>query len=119
MENVSEIRHHISAVSETRKITNAMQMVSSARMKKFARYIPYNQVYYEKLQKTMKDILMSSSGISHPYLERHRGHRRSYIVMAGDKGMAGSYNEEVLDFAYKEITKYPGSRIASRWCHGK
>ncbi len=113
MENVSEIRHHISAVSETRKITNAMQMVSSARMKKFARYIPYNQVYYEKLQKTMKDILMSSSGISHPYLERHRGHRRSYIVMAGDKGMAGSYNEEVLDFAYKEIIKYPGSRIAA------
>ena len=113
MENVSEIRHHISAVSETRKITNAMQMVSSARMKKFARYIPYNEVYFQKLQSTMKDILMSSAGISHPYLETHRGHRRSYIVMAGDKGMAGSYNEEVLDFAYKEIMRYPGSRLAA------
>ena len=36
MQSVSEIRHHISAVEQTRKITSAMQMVSSARMKKFA-----------------------------------------------------------------------------------
>ena len=113
MENVSEIRHHIGAVSETRKITNAMEMVSSARMKKFARHIPYNQVYFEKLQSTMKDILKSSGNISHPYLERHRGHRRAFIVVSGDKGMAGSYNEEILEFAYKEIQRYPGSHIAT------
>ena len=42
MQNVSEIRHHIAAVGQTRKITNAMQMVSSARMRKFAVHIPYN-----------------------------------------------------------------------------
>ena len=40
MASVSEIRHHISAVDQTRKITNAMQMVSSARMKKFSGSIP-------------------------------------------------------------------------------
>ena len=47
---------------------------------------------------------MSSQNISHPYLESHRGHRRAYIVMAGDKGMAGSYNETVLSFAYQETS---------------
>ena len=113
MENVSEIRHHISAVGETRKITNAMEMVSSAKMRKFAGYIPYNQVYFEKLQSTMKDILMSSQNISHPYLDTHRGHRRAYIVIAGDKGMAGSYNDEILQFAYQQIQRYPGSHIAT------
>ena len=113
MENVSEIRHHIAAVGETRKITNAMELVSSAKMRKFSGYIPYNQQYFEKLQTTMKDILMSSQNISHPYLETHRGHRRAYIVMAGDKGMAGSYNETVLSFAYQEIQRYPGSHLAT------
>ena len=113
MENVSEIRHHISAVGETRKITNAMQMVSSAKMKKFSSYIPYNQVYFEKLQSTMKDILMSSQNISHPYLETHRGHRRAYIVISGDKGMVGSYNDEILNFAYRQIQRYPDRHIAT------
>ena len=45
MQNVSEIRHHIAAVGQTRKITNAMQMVSSARMRKFrfvSQYIPFH-----------------------------------------------------------------------------
>ena len=45
MENVSEIRHHIAAVGETRKITNAMELVSSAKMRKFSGYIPYNQQF--------------------------------------------------------------------------
>ena len=66
MESVSEIRHHIDAVSQTRKITSAMQMVSSARMKKFTRHIPYNNAYYRKLQTTMKDILESSQEVDHP-----------------------------------------------------
>ena len=105
MESVSEIRHHIDAVSQTRKITSAMQMVSSARMKKFTRHIPYNNAYYLKLQTTMKDILESSQEVDHPYLRTHRGHRRAYIVIAGDKEMAGSYNHNILNKAYEEIQK--------------
>ena len=46
MENVSEIRHHIAAVGETRKITNAMELVSSAKMRKFSGYIPYNPAVF-------------------------------------------------------------------------
>ena len=111
MQSVSEIRHHIGAVKETRKITNAMQMVSSARMKKFAVHIPYNHDYYKKLQSTMKEILESSQEVSHPYLQHHRGHRRTYIVISGDKGMAGSYNSTILNYAYKEIKEKPYSHL--------
>ena len=105
MASVSEIRHHISAVDQTRKITNAMQMVSSARMKKFSGSIPYNAEYFKKLRSTMKDILESSQGVDHPYLRTHRGHRRTYIVVAGDKEMAGSYNANILNMAYEEISR--------------
>ena len=77
MQSVSEIRHHINAVDQTRKITNAMQMVSSARMKKFSVHIPYNQLYFSRLQSTMKEILELSQNVEHPYLQTHRGHRRT------------------------------------------
>ena len=56
---------------------------------------------------------MSSQNISHPYLETHRGHRRAYIVISGDKGMAGSYNDEILNFAYRQIQRYPDRHIAT------
>ena len=60
MENVSEIRHHIAAVGETRKITNAMELVSSAKMRKFSGYIPYNQQYFEKLQTNCRKSYVGS-----------------------------------------------------------
>ena len=105
MAGIKEIKQRIESVQQTRKITNAMQMVSSARMRKFAVHIPYNNAYFLRLQSAMKDILESSQGVDHPYLRTHRGHRRAYIVVAGDKEMAGSYNLNILNMAYEEISK--------------
>ncbi len=113
MQSVSEIRRHIGAVDQTRKITSAMQMVSSARMQKFAVHIPYNTAYFRQLQSTMKDILASSQSVDHRYLRTHHGERRTYIVIAGDKEMAGSYNHNVLNMAYEEIRQYPGSYVVT------
>jgi F-type H+-transporting ATPase subunit beta len=111
MQSVSEIRRHMSAVGETRKITNAMELVSSARMQKFSQYIPYNTHYFQRLQSAMKDILDSASNISHPYLLHRRGTRRAYIVVAGDKGLAGSYNAAVLNFAMQEFQGHTVDRL--------
>ena len=80
-----------------------MQMVSSARMQKFAVIFPTTTLYFQRLQATMKDILESSQAIGAPLSPAHRGHRRTYIVMAGDKEMAGSYNHNILNKAYEEI----------------
>ena len=113
MQSVSEIRHHISAVGQTRKITSAMQMVSSARMRKFAGHIPYNTAYFQRLQSAMKDILESSQDVDHPYLQARRGERRTYIVIAGDKEMAGSYNHNILNMAYEEIRQHPDCYVVT------
>jgi ATP synthase F1 gamma subunit len=111
MQSVSEIRHHIQAVGETRKITNAMELVSSARMQKFSQYIPYNTHYFQRLQSAMKDILDSAAGVSHPYLQHRRGTRRAYIVIAGDKGLAGGYNAAILNFALEEFKGHTVDRL--------
>ncbi len=105
MDSISEIRHHISAVEQTKKITNAMEKVSSARMKKFAAQIPYNTEYFQEMQSIMKDILLSSTEIQHPYMAERPGSRRTFLVIAGDKGMAGSYNANILNMAYEAISQ--------------
>ncbi|MGI6498457.1 MAG: ATP synthase F1 subunit gamma [Oscillospiraceae bacterium] len=111
MQNISDIRHHINAVAETRKITGAMQMVASSHMKKVMSHIEYNQKYFVRLQSTMKGILESSQETVHPYLQSRGKDRRTYIVIAGDKGMAGSYNTNLLHFAHAELAAHPGSYL--------
>ena len=103
MQNVSELRAHIAAIEQTRKITNAMQLVSTSRLKRVMQHIAYNERYFQRVQSMMRDILELSAGWQHPYLTRREGKRRTLIVVAGDKGMAGAYNANVLSLAMEEL----------------
>ena len=99
MPQTLDLRRRMTAVSQTKKITGAMQIVSSTRMKRVMSRIEYNHRYFNTVQRTMKELLLSSRDISHPYLDDSRGNRRTCIVISGDKGLAGDYNAKVLEFA--------------------
>lgn len=103
MQNLNEIRHHIRAIEQTRKITNAMHLVSTARMKRVMPHVEYNRLYFSRVQAAMQDILSSGDGLEHPYLAEPGGARTTYIVISGDKGMAGGYNSSLLNFAWERI----------------
>lgn len=111
MQNTGEIRSHIRAVEQTRKITNAMYLVSSARMKKVMPHVDYNRRYFRRAQSAMQHILASGGEIEHPYLLDRGSENTTFIVIAGDKGMVGSYNEDVLKFAAQRIKAHPGCHV--------
>ena len=104
MPKPNEIRHHIGAVEQTRKITNAMQLVATARAKKVIPKMEYNEIFLQQVQATMKDLLLSPHLGDHPYLVWKSHQKRTYIVISADKGMAGGYNSAVLGLAWKEIS---------------
>ena len=111
MEKQNEIRHHINTVEQTRKITSAMEMVASTRFKRVMTHIQYNKLYFNKVQRTMKEILISATDIVSPYLiERPEG-RCTFIVISGDKGLCGPYNTNVLDHAYNIISEHPNPTL--------
>jgi F-type H+-transporting ATPase subunit gamma len=102
-----EIRHHIAAVEQTKKITGAMEMVSSTRMKRVMSHIEKNKRYFDSVQQTMKEILVTSHGMSHPYLrEVPENGRCAFIVISGDKGLCGSYNHTILQYALSNIQRH-------------
>lgn len=105
MEKSNEIRKHIGAVEETRKITNAMQLVSTSRLRRVMSHIEYNHRYFERIQVAMKDLLHVSSEINHPYITKRGSDRVTYIVIAGDKGLVGAYNFDVLNLAMQELSE--------------
>jgi len=111
MQKANEIREHISAIEQTRKITGAMEMISSNRMRQVMGHIEHNRKYFSYIRSTMREILESSQDVTHPYLvEREREHC-TYVVISGDKGFCGAHNATVLNYALERIRSRPGSAL--------
>lgn len=111
MQRTNEIRHHMAAVEQTKKITGAMEMISSNRMRQVMGHISHNRLYFNYIRTTMKELLISAEDITHPFLlERPRGHC-TFVVISGDKGLCGAHNASVLNFALEQINATPGSSL--------
>ena len=111
MQRPNEIRHHIAAIEQTRKITGAMEMISSNRMRQVMSHIEHNRRYFFYMRRTMKEILTSSQGVSHPFLIERERQQCTYVVIAGDKSLCGSHNSAVLNFAMGHLRANPGSSL--------
>ena len=107
MESIKEIRTHIDSVQQTLKITNAMYLISSSKLRKARRQLADAQPYFEKITQTISDILHRTSGVDHAYFDNRPGHphKVGYIVITGDKGLAGAYNHNVLKLVEEEMAK--------------
>ena len=113
MQKPNEIREHILAVEQTKKITGAMELISSTRMRQVMGHIEHNRNYFTYIRRTMKEILASSQDISHPFLyEREREHC-TYVVFSGDKGFCGAHNNNVLNFALSRIREHSGCGLVT------
>jgi len=111
MQKANEIREHISAIEQTRKITGAMEMISSNRMRQVMGHIEHNRNYFVYIRRTIKEILESTHDISHPFLHEREREHRTYVVISGDKGFCGAHNSTVLNFALERFKSRPGSGL--------
>lgn len=69
MESIKEIRVRIKSVDQTLKITNAMYLISSSKMRKARQQLNGVHPYFQKIQDTIADILHHSGRLDHPYME--------------------------------------------------
>ena len=111
MPGTNEIRRHIAAVEQTKKITGAMEMVSSNRMRQVMSHIEQNREYFTNVRRMMRELLLTSQDVSHPYLEGRPRHHRTFVVISGDKGLCGSHNSTVLNYALEQLRESPGSSL--------
>lgn len=111
MASRSDIRFHINSVKQTRQITNAMYLVSTSRMRRAMRGIEQNRAYFYHALDTMKDI-RAYTKITHPYLtHRENADKTAFIVIAGEKGLSGSYNHDVLQLADASVRQHEATHI--------
>ena len=105
MASTGDIKHSIRSISETEQITRAMHLISTSKMRKAISKFESNHVYFERVQSAIKDILLHSHDISHPYIGESNGGKAAYVVIAADKGLCGGYNHDVLNLALEYMQK--------------
>lgn len=113
MANSKEIQHRISGIQDTLKITNAMYLIASSKMRKVRKSQQLVSDYFRTIRGTMGSILDHMPEMEHQYLEPQTPPetpaRRAYILITADKGLAGAYNLNVIKMAEQELAQYPDS----------
>ena len=94
--STKEIKTRIRSMESTRQITRAMEMVASAKLRKAQSRALNCRPYFETMYATMWDIVNHNSDFSSPYLAKRTGNKTAFIVISGDRGLAGGYNSNVL-----------------------
>jgi F-type H+-transporting ATPase subunit gamma len=116
MANMKEIRSRMKSIQDIMKITNAMYLISSSKMKKARKSLLATEPYFEKMQSTIYDILLRAPHIQQVFFNKreeikYEDRKRGYIVITADKGLAGAYNHNVIKLAEKEMSKGANNQI--------
>lgn len=101
--STKEIKNRIRSMESTKQITKAMEMVAASKLRRAQAQIAASRPYFEILHRTIEDITRANRDFSSPYLKKREGKKNLYLVIAGDRGLAGGYNSNVLKLVYSQI----------------
>ena len=98
-----EIKTRIRSMESTKQITKAMEMVAASKLRHAQARVTNSRPYFEILYNTITDIVNSNSDFSSPYLTERPVKKTMYVVIAGDRGLAGGYNSNILKLVHGEM----------------
>lgn len=98
------IKRRIKSVTSTRKITNAMGLVATAKLRKTKQSLEFNDMFREHFSKILNEVL-DNNEVENVYINGNNINKKLYIVLTSDSGLCGSYNVNILNKAAEEISK--------------
>ena len=110
MPNMREIRERIASIQQILKITNAMYLMSSSKLKKARKSLDATEPYFYKLQETIDSVLEHTPHTRQAYFDRRTNipeekRKKGYIVITADKGLCGSYNHNIIKYAEQKLNE--------------
>lgn len=108
MANIREIQDRMRSIRDTMKITNAMYMISSTKLRKARKNLEETEPYFFTMQAMLSRILRHLPEIENKYFDLRKklpvqDRVTGYIVVTADKGLAGAYNHNVLKLALDKM----------------
>ena len=110
MPGAAEIRARIAGVSETKKVTDAMYMIASAKLRRARRGVEETKPYFRALKEQIADLFHYMPDTDNRYFRTpapEGAHRtRGVLLITSDRGLAGSYNQAVLALAEEYLSRH-------------
>ena len=94
--SMKDIKLRIKSVESTMQITKAMELVASSKLRHAKERVEKSRPYFEVLHGALADIAYSNTEFHSPYLTQRQVKKTCYVVIAGDRGLAGGYNSNIL-----------------------
>jgi F-type H+-transporting ATPase subunit gamma len=117
MANTKEVKNHMKSVEDVQKITSAMYLISSTKMRKAKSELDQTRPYFDAVRAEIKRIFRTvpKSEIDSQYLYPPTGAPKlegpyGYLVITADKGLAGAYNQNVI----KETMRLMGEHLDNK-----
>ena len=101
--STKEIKNRIRSMESTKQITKAMEMVAASKLRKAQAQVLSSRPYFEILFETINEIVDANRDFSSQYLTKRPVKRIAYVVIAGDRGLAGGYNSNILKLVMEQI----------------
>lgn len=114
MAGTSEIRQRIAGVRQTQKITHAMYLISSAKLRRAKQELDRTRPYFEALGREIGRIFHVDGSVESRYFASDgtpEAGASACLVITADKGLAGAYNHNVLKRAQERLAGRPDTEL--------
>jgi F-type H+-transporting ATPase subunit gamma len=112
MASLRDIRRRIRSVQNTQQITKAMEMVSAAKLRRAQARLEAARPYGAKIKETLENLAAVAADVHHPLFEKRAVKRRAVVLITSDKGLAGSYNANVIRRAEAYLRSEEGEKTS-------
>ncbi len=123
--SMKDIKLRIKSVGSTMQITKAMELVASSKLRRAKARAEATRPYFTTLHECLNDIAYGNTEFSSPYVQVREVKKTCYIIIAGDRGLAGGYNNNLFKAAVahmgdKPVCALPIGKKAVEYCrsHG-
>lgn len=98
------LRRRIKSVNSTKKITRAMELIAATRIVKAQQRVAAARPYADQITSVIQSLASSGAGAGEPLLTPKPDAKKiAYIVVAGDRGLAGAYNSAIIRMAERSM----------------
>lgn len=97
------LKRRISSIRATKKVTKAMEMIATTRLKKWKDTMKETRRYTEAMLGIVRDHLVNADTVELPYFKQNEAPHRLHIVVTSSLGLCGSYNYNIYEFVENNI----------------
>ena len=94
--SAKDVKNRIKSVESTMHITKAMELVASSKLRKAKERMEKSRSYFDIMSEALSDIASEDRDGSSVFLKQRESKKSCYIVIAGDRGLAGGYNNNIF-----------------------